>query len=72
MASLVHTYGLFQVSSTDLNGIKPQVNSREQPHHGWPSRVSSSYFWEQNPGHRGPLGYENPLLADEQALTAEY
>jgi hypothetical protein len=33
MASLVHTYGLFQVSSTDLNGIKPQVNSREQPCH---------------------------------------
>lgn len=27
--SVVHTYGLFQVCSTHLIGIKPQVNSRE-------------------------------------------
>ena len=47
MSSLVHTYGLFQVSSTDFNGIKPQVNSREQTCHERPHRVSSSYFWEQ-------------------------
>jgi hypothetical protein len=59
MASLVHTYGLFQVSSTDLNCIKPQVNGREQTCHEWPYRVSSSYLWEQAPVNAAPLGYEH-------------
>jgi hypothetical protein len=47
MASLVHTYGLFQVSSTDINCIKPQVSGRERHRREPLSRVSSSYFWEQ-------------------------
>ena len=47
MPSLVHTYELLQLSSTDLNCIKPQVNSRERPCREPRSRVSSSYFWEQ-------------------------
>jgi hypothetical protein len=48
MPSLVHTYGLFQVSSTDLNCVKPQVNHPERYRHESLSRVSSSYFWEQS------------------------
>ena len=47
MPSLVHTYGLFQVYSTDLNWIKPQVNGHERHCRESLSRVSSSYFWEQ-------------------------
>jgi hypothetical protein len=47
MPSLVHTYELLQLSSTDLNCIKPQINGPERPRREPQSRVSSSYFWEQ-------------------------
>jgi hypothetical protein len=47
MASFVHTYELLQLSSTDLNCIKPLVNGPERPCREPQSRVSSSYFWEQ-------------------------
>jgi hypothetical protein len=47
MSSLVHTYELLQLHSTDLNGIKPQVNGRERHRRESLSRVSSSCFWEQ-------------------------
>lgn len=41
MASLVHTYELLQLRSTDLNCIKPQVNGPERPRREPPPRVSS-------------------------------
>jgi hypothetical protein len=47
MASLVHTYGLFQVCSTDLNRTEPQVNDTERTHDLSAIEVSSSYFGEQ-------------------------
>lgn len=33
MPNIVHTYGLFEVCSTDLNCIEPQVNGRERHRH---------------------------------------
>jgi hypothetical protein len=45
--NIVHTYELLQLTSTDLNYIKPQVNGLERPCREPQSRVSSSYFWEQ-------------------------
>jgi hypothetical protein len=47
MASLVHTYELLQLSSTDLNCIKPQVNHRERHRRESLPGVSSWYFRAQ-------------------------
>jgi hypothetical protein len=70
MSSLVHTYELLQPTSTDLNCIKPQVNGHERHGRDLLSRVSSSYFWERDPDHPGPLTDEHPPLLNKRTFGA--
>ena len=48
MTNIVHTYELLQLSSTDLNCIKPQVNSRERPSYGPQCRGELFVLRKQN------------------------
>jgi hypothetical protein len=58
-----------ELHSTTLNETTPtcggcilQVDGCGQSCREWLYRVSSPCFWEQIPGHPGPLSYEHPLL----------